>query len=279
MALPKAQNALDWLAQSWHILLGRRFDPDRDEWLLGPMGKPDETSNDFIQRFAHEQGCKVCRNTPGAGLHPEICDIGLSLSPEVEDFYLHTIDYTFETTSIWEPRFGIFGRLISRLFGSRVQQLNLPTVSDVTSNFSSEIIQVVDGDGNVMYTIWKRSIKETGEVVFYGVYMACKLPSGEDGVKSVFPLPQGNVTVVFGLRAGPKGELHLVAAPNEIRDTGFYVFVEDRRGSLWRRHIPSLRQQIIVHNSENGELAAEHSISMYKFKAYQMNYKIRRHGG
>ncbi len=279
MAFPKAQNPLDWLAQCWHICMGRQVDPERDDWLLGPIGRPDETSSDFIERFAAEKHLTICKNTPGAGLHADICELGLAVNPEVADFYLHTIDYTFEATSSWEPRFGIFGRLVSKLFGRRVQQLNLPTAGPhVTSNFSSEIIQLVDGEGSVVYTIWIRSIEETGEVVFYGVYLPCQLPSGVNGVKSVFPLPQGNVTVVFALRPGSAGELQLVAAADEVRDTGFYVFVEDRRGNLWKRSIPALRQQISVCGSGNAELAADHSITLYRFKAYQMHYQIRRNG-
>ena len=279
MALPKAQNPLDWLAQCWHICMGRRVDPQCDEWLLGPIGRPDEKSGEFIERFAAEKRLTVCRNAPGAGLHSGISDLGLSITSEVADFYLHTIDYTFEATSSWEAKFGILGRLVSRLFGMRVQQLNLPTAKPhMTSRFSSEIIQLVDDEGKVVYTIWIRSIEETGEVVFYGVYLPCRLPSGACGVKSVFPLPQGNVTVIFALRQGSLGELQLVAAANEVRDTGFYVFVEDRRGVLWKRYIPALRQQISVCGSGDSELAAEHSISMYRFKAYQMNYKIRKKG-
>lgn len=279
MALPKAQNTLDWLAQCWHICMGRRIDPERDAWLLGPIGRPDEKSREFIERFAAEKRLTICINAPGAGLHSSISDLGLSITPEVADFYLHTIDYTFEATSSWEARFGILGRLVSKLFGMRVQQLNLPTAtSRMTSRFSSEIIQLVDDEGNVVYTIWIRSIEGTGEVVFYGVYSPCRLPSGVCGVKSVFPLPQGNVTVIFALRQGSARELELIAAANEVHDTGFYVFVEDRRGVLWKRYIPSLRQQISICGSGDSELAAEHSISLYKFKAYQMNYKIRKKG-
>ncbi|MDQ2986361.1 MAG: hypothetical protein M3R13_06515 [Armatimonadota bacterium] len=277
MAFPKWQNPLDWLTQCCHIGLGRKVSPGMDEWLVGPVGLAGETASEFIERLAAEKRLTISRNAPGSGLLSQFENWGFPIDPNVADFYNHTIDYTFEVRSTWKPRFGVLGKLVSKLFSRRIQQFNLPNVGrDETASFKSDLIQLIDVGGKVVYTVWIRSMKETGDIVFYGIYSTCQLPSGGYGVKSVFPLPQGNATVIFAVREGPRGQLQLVSSGKEHCDTGFYFFVEDRRGILWKRYIPGFRQQISVYNCETSELGAEHSMAFWMFKAYHMNYRIRK---
>lgn len=273
MAFPKAQNPLDWLTQCWHICLGRKVNADTDDWLVGPVGAVGETAGEFVERLAADQHLTISRNTPGSGLLTRIDNMGLSIDPHVADFYHHTIDYTFEARFLWEPRFGILARIVSKLFSRRVKQFNLP---HMTASFKSEIIQLIDGDERVVYTVWIRSMRETGEVAFYGVYSTCQLPSGAHRVKAVFSLPQGDVTVIFALRLGSRGELQLVSSGKEESDTGCFVFVEDRRGGLWKRNLRGVRQQISVMSSGTSEVAADHSITFWVFKAYHVNYTIQK---
>jgi len=276
MALPKWQNPLDWLTQCWHILWGRRANADKDGWLIGPVGAVGETVNEFVERVAADKQLTIRKNAPGSGLLSGFANWGFSIDPNIAEFYNHTIEYTFEVTSHWEPRFGILGKTVSKLFSRRIQQFNLPTVgAHEKASFKSDLIQLIDGSGKVAYTVWIRSMTETGEIVFYGIYSTCKLPSGGYGVKSVFPLPQGSATMIFAIREGPLGQLQLVSSRKEHGDSGFYFFVEDRRGNLWKRSIPGFRQQISVHCGD-AELGAEHSMALWSFKAYHMNYKIRK---
>lgn len=280
MAFPKRQNTLDWLTQFWNICLGRKSDAVQDEWLVDPIGRPSESPEEFIKRLASENQLTVRRNTPDSGLLWRFKDWGVPVEPCVSEFYHRTIDYTFEASSYWEPFFGVFGLLVSNLFSRRVQQFNLPSLKPhETVDFDSEIIQLVDAREKVIYTVWLRSIKNTGEMVFYGIYSTCLLPSGAYGIKSVFPLPQGNATVVFEFGIDSNGRFELVSSGKKYGDPGFYFIVEDSRGVLWKHFLPSLRQKITVYSSENSELVAEHTMKMWKFKVYRMSYMIRKVNG
>lgn len=277
MAFPQWQNPIDWLTQCWHILLARKVDDVKDAWLVGPVGAAGESAGEFVERLAAEKELTVCRNAPGSGLLQEFSDWGFPVSPSVADFYNHTIDYAFEVTSKWEPRFGIVGKVVSKFFTQRIRQFELPNVgAGEQANFTSELIQLVDNVGKVVDTVWIRSMKETGEIVFYGLYSKCRLPCGEQGVKAVFPLPEGSATVIFAIREAPNGGLRLVSSRKEHGDTGFYFFIVDRRGVVWKRYIAGLRQHIDVYDCGECELGAVHSMALWTFKAYQMNYKIRR---
>jgi hypothetical protein len=271
MALPKAQNPLDWLTQCWHIILGQRAVAEKDGWLIGPVGRPGEGANDFIERLAGEEHLTVHRNVPGSGLLTSFDEWGDNIDPKVVDFYRHTCDYTFDTTSQWHPRFGALAKIVSNLFSRRVQQFNVP--HDAAA-FQSEIIRLTDGERKIVRTLWLRSIRDTGEVVSFGIYSKCVLPNGTQGVSAVFPLPQGNVTVIFAVQVDSKGGLRLVSSGKEERDTGFYVFVEDCRGNLWNHYLPSVRQQIYVYNTGNSKLMAKHTLDYGNIRAYEMTYSI-----
>lgn len=272
MTFPKKQNALDWTTQCWNIAFGERVDPPSDA-----IGRPGESAAEFIQRLADERGQTVRRDIRPAGLarHPETW--GADISPEVCRFYRQTSDYRFEVRSLWEGGFGFLGHLLSRLFSRRVQQLNLPVAknSDVI-RFRSELVQMVDEGGEATATIWLRSQDATGEMVFYGIYSECRLPSGRAGVKSVFPLPQGNATVIFGIDVGEDGSLHLVSVPETHEGTGFTFFVEDSKGGLWRHFLRKLKQILSVYDAGGGHLRATHTIWLGSLPVHRMEYAIRR---
>ena len=68
MALPAAQNPLDWTTQLWNIALGQRVNRKTDGWLLGPIGDIGGIADHYIERVATEQALTVRRNLPNSGL-------------------------------------------------------------------------------------------------------------------------------------------------------------------------------------------------------------------
>ena len=108
-----------------------------------------------------------------------------------------------------ESVFQIFGTLINKLFSHRINQLNIPTKNIPDSEtLKSEIVNLIDPiTKEIKYTFWFRSIESTGQVIYSGVYGISDLPSGKTCVKAVFPLPNGNATVLMNPSVGENGEL------------------------------------------------------------------------
>jgi len=174
MALPTWQNPLDWLTQCWNIALGKRARPVEDNWLIGPIGAVAEQAETFIDRLSSEKRLSIQRNEPGAGLIDSMAEWGIPLNSSVADFYTKTSDYDFEVSNSWKPVFGSLGYLVAKLFSRRIQQLNLPRAgAGEMIVLRSEIIKLLEADGRTACTIWHRSIRNTGEVVFYGIYTYC----------------------------------------------------------------------------------------------------------
>ncbi len=275
MAFPTRQDPRDWVTQYWHILLGKRVDAQADAWLVGPIGAIGEDASRFIERIAGERGLRIERNLPGSGLVESLDDWGIPVSPGIERFYRRTTDYRLSVRTLWKPLFGSLGYLVAKLFSRRIQQLNLPQDdSEGAVAFETEIIKLVDGNGRPEFTIWHRSLRETGEAVFFGIYTSCRIPSGEFGVKVIFPLPRGSATVIFRPQSDAQGNLLLVSSGKKDGDPGFYFLVEDRKGCLWKHYLSGVRETILISESEDGGLRAEHTLRLWSSKVFSMIYRI-----
>ena len=273
-AFPTRQDPRDWITQYWNILLGTKVEANRDAWLMGPIGAIEEDANQFIERIAEERGLRIESNLPGSGLVDRVDDWGIPVSPAIADFYNRTTNYRLSVRTSWAPLFGRFGYLVAQLFSRRIQQLNLPREDDKTVAFKTEITKLTDSDGSAKYTIWNRSLKETGEVVFFGIYTSCRIPSGEYCVKASFPLPRGCATVIFRPERDMEGNLLLVSSGKKCGDPGFYFLVEDGRGCLWKHYLPAVRESILISESADGSLKAEHTMKLWWLKVFSMIYRI-----
>ncbi len=275
MALPKLQNPLDWTTQLWNIALGKKIDTTADRWLLGPVGDIGGIADKFVYRIAEEENLTIKRNEPGSGLVEGFDGLTGLINPKIEAFYQRTIDFDLDAWTQWRPVFGSLGYIVYKLFSQRIQQLNLPQRSlDTAFGIRSEIISLVDDDGRVVYRVWFRRLKRTGEVVYSGIYTDCRLPNGEQCLKVIFPLPQGNATVVMRMSCDSEGNLDLESKGRRYGDPGFYFLVEDRKGVLWKHYLPSFHERIFVFEDDEGTLRADHSMSLWGCRAYDLHYKI-----
>lgn len=275
MAFPSRQNPFDWFTQYWNIVLGDKVNAAADAWLTGPIGEISETAEQFMERLAREQGLTIRRNQPDAGLIETFDPWEIQVNAGVSDFYRSTSNYGFDVRSAWKPVFGSLGWLVGRLFSRRIQQLNLPRAANrETIALQSDIIQLVNAEGRAVYTIWHRSVKKSREVVFYGIYTVCRIPSGELCVKAVFPLPKGSATVIFRVEADAGGNISLLSSGKSCGDPGFYFLVEDADGCLWKHYLPALRERISVSHTADGGLKAGHTMTLWSLKVYAMDYTI-----
>ena len=276
------QKIQDWSTQQWIIFRGRKIKKEDFPWLIGPFGLLDSIGKDFIIKFAKSENLIIDDSTSSKGLISSMNLLNLSedefskLSKKVISFYEKTSDYDLDFSVKWNSFFKVFGILIKKLFSIRINQLNIPTenIRDKES-LESEIITLIDPDSKeIKYTIWYRSIKSTGQVVYSGIYGVCTLPCGKTCVKAVFPLPNGNATVIMSPSVGKNGELILDSSGKKFGDAGFYFLLKDSKGEHWSQFIKSFRDRLII-GEGHSYISAEQTLTLWNKIVLRFNYKIQ----
>lgn len=275
------QKFQDWFTQQWVIVWGRKIEPKNVPWLIGPFGNLNGIGENFIHQLAEKENLVIVRDSPSSGLLSSINELNLSevelsaLSQKVIGFYERTANCNLNFSVKWNPIFKIFGVLVNKLFSNRINQLYLPTKSlKNAESLKSEIITLLDPQTNeVKYTIWFRTFKSTGQVVYSGVYSTCKLPSGKTCVKAVFPLPNGNATVIMTPSVQKNGALTLDSSGKKFGDAGFYFLLNDSKGNYWSQYIKSFRDKLTI-GHENEFLLAEQKLTLWHLPVLKLNYKI-----
>lgn len=273
------QKIQDWITQQWVILWGRKIIPEDYQWLMGPFGNLSSINEDFINQFAEKENLVI--DTKPKGLIFSINQLNISdnelprLSEKVIDFYENTADYDLSFSIQWNSFFKVFGILINKLFSHRINQLNIPTHNIQNPVFiNSEIITLRDPvTHETKYTFWLRSIKTNGQSLYSGAYGICTLPSGITCIKAVFPLPNGNATVIMVPKIGINGELILDSSGKNFGDAGFYFLLKDSKGAYWSQYIRSFRDQLII-SAENKQIIAIQTLTLWYQKVLKFNYKI-----
>lgn len=276
------QKFQDWLTQQWVIFRGRKIDPKDFEWLVGPFGNQENIGDGFINQFAERENLIIERGQKSQGLIPDIKTLNLSaeclsnLSGDVISFYEKTSDYDLNFTVSWNLVFKFFGVLLNQLFSNRINQLNIPTTNIASENLQSEIITLLDPETKqVKYTFWYRTIQSSGKVIYSGVYSTCRLASGKTCIKAVFPLPNGNATVIMLPHVEKNGHLILDSSGKRFGDAGFYFLLKDSKGKYWSQYIRSFRDRLII-GSSNNQISAEQTLTLWHQKVLRFNYNIKK---
>ena len=280
---PLKQNLQDWITQQWVILFGKKINAAENEWLLGPFGETTGIGVKFIQQLAKSENLLLDNVQVDKGLLQSISQLNLpaqelnKLSKDVIDFYENTSNYDFDLNVKWNPVFKMFGGLLKILFSNRIQQLNIPMGADKDSEvLQSEIIHLIDEKTKlVKRTIWLRTFKKSGQVVYSGVYEPCTLPNGTSCIKAIFPLPNGSATVILNPTVGTNGELILNSSGKKIGDSGFYFLLHDSKGNLWTKFIKSFRDKLVV-SSENEKITAIQTLTLWNLRVLQFTYNIKK---
>lgn len=277
------QKVQDWLSQQLTILLGRQFSPTKDDWLNAPFGKIGGIGEQFIEQLANEKDLIIERDKPNKGLLNSIDELNLDkkdylrLSKKVVDFYTNTSNYDLEFKAKWNLLMIPFGILVKLLFSNRINQLNIPTNNKNKGDLiKSEIIKLIDKKTQEpKYTIWFRTSQQTKKVIYSGVYGTCALPDNSTNVRAVFPLPQGNATVILKPSVGSNGELILNSAGKKYGDAGFYFALKDSKNQYWSQFIQSFQDKLTVFESQNG-LKAIQTLKLCGIKVLEFKYEIEK---
>ena len=279
----KKQSIQDWITQQWVIVFGKKIDKTNHKWLLGPFGGSNGIGQKFIKQLAEKEHLVIDNKKTDKGLIESIDQLNLSsneinaLSQDVIDFYENTSNYDLRLKAKWNPLFKGFGILVRIIFSKRIEQLNVPIQNlEDSSGLTSEIIQLLDSNTNkVKRTIWLRAFKSTGQVVYSGVYETCTIPSGRTCIKAIFPLPNGNATVILTPKIGEKGELILDSAGKKIGDSGFYFLLKDSKGQLWTKFIKSFKDKLVV-RSVNDRITATQTLTLWRLRVLKFEYEIKK---
>ena len=273
----------DWMTQVWVKFTGRQFNPKKNEWLVGPIGDTDIIKDKFIDTLAYKENLHIERNGNDTGLLTSFHDLELSneemklLHPKVVDFYERTSNYDFEIWSEWCGFFKPFGWLLSVIFSKRLQQLNLPLSSlQSAKGIDSNIIKLLDKENNKpKWTIWYRILKSTNNVIYSGVYTTCTVPNMPGRMlKVVFPLPNGNATVILRKEILPDGSLKLCSDGKRFGDNGFYFTLTNHKDKHWTRFIKSMHEWITVYVDKGNILRADHNLEFYGMPFLNLHYKM-----
>ncbi|MCG8734709.1 hypothetical protein [Tenacibaculum finnmarkense] len=280
---PLKQNFQDWITQQWVILFGKKIIRNKSKWLLGPFGKTNGIGLQFIEQLAENEQLTIDESKINKGILHSINQLNLQkkeldkLSKNVIDFYENTSNYDFDLNIKWNPFFKILGNLLNILFSSRIQQLNIPMDNSKESKaLESKIIHLTNKQHKkVERIIWLRTLKNSDQVVYSGVYETCTIPNGETCIKAIFPLPNGNATVILNPSVGKNGELILTSSGKKIGDSGFYFLLNDSEGNLWTKFIKSFKDQLIV-SSKNEKIKAKQTLTLWGLRVLTFEYKIKK---
>lgn len=274
---------IDWLTQAWVKITGQKIDPADADWLPGPYGDTRMIKDRFIKELAASEGLEISKNHPDYGLLSTVKSLGLSeqettkLNPRIIDFYEKTARYNFEVWSQWRWFFYPFGWLVNRLFSKRLQQLNLPlSPLDASLGIKSEILKLNNPrTAHTDYTIWYRTLKSSQDVIYAGIYTTCYLPKiDQQCLKVIFPLPNGNATVIMSINVLPDGSLDLRSDGNAFGEPGFYFLLTDGDGNYWSRYVKTFHENIHVYEDNEGVLRTDHNLCLWGMQFLKLHYRI-----
>lgn len=274
---------IEWFFKTWVRAFGKKVTGDHALWLDGPTGSVDRIGANFYQNLSQESGLSLRINEPNSGLMKDFQRLaGPSFDPQlidprVRDFYERTSNYRLDVWSHWSWLFRPLGWLLVSLVSRRIEQLNLPiSPLDTSRGMTSDVIQLLDKRSDeIVYTCWLRKVIATGDVVYAGFYSICQPPNYPGPcVKVVFPLPQGNTTVVLKAIAYPDGSLELSSSGWKFGDPGYYRVLEIDDDTRKIRLIRALKESIRVYVDEQGTLRTDHIFRFWSLEMLRLHYKI-----
>jgi hypothetical protein len=168
--------------------------------------------------------------------------------------------------------------LLVTTISRRVQQLDLPLDGlDTAGGITSEIILLRDASGAIRYTGWFRSRVTDGRVLYTGFYKTQRVPAGDlPCVKAVFPMPDGNATVILRPENDGTG-LRLTSVGAGFGDAGFYRLQRSGDGvRIWR--VAHLHDTMHLYVDQEGCVRCDHRIRFLGVAVMTLHYRMRAHG-
>ncbi len=269
-----------WFIHGLIWLFGRRVAPADVPWLVGPLGGARVGDRPYEETAALE-GLEVVRDAKEGGLVPSFDALASPtfdpsrVHPKIRDFYEQTTAYKLDTwaTTHFPARLALW--LLVTTISRRVEQLNFPLDGlDTAHGMSSEIILMRKPNGEHRYTGWFRKLARGGHVIYTGFYMTEAPPLGDGRyVKVVFPMPEGNATVILKPSNDGDAGFRLESIGRAFGDAGFYRV--QRAGDalrVWR--IASLHETFRLYVDDDGRARCEHEVRFMGFRVLTLHYRM-----
>jgi hypothetical protein len=271
--------------RQWVRLTGKRVAKQDARWLDCPMGPPGRIGAEFYTYLAEREELTI-QPTPEAGLLP--CFDALrgpdfdpgQVRPEVRDFYEHTASYRLEAWSEAAVSTRLFLWGLTTFVSRRMDQLNFPVSSlELAGGMTSDILPMVRGGGQRVYTGWLRRLTASDRVIYTGLYSVQKPPGHPNPcVKVSFPLPFGSSTVFLRPEGQPDGSFKLISSGTQFGEPGFYRMVETDAGHWRVRYLRTLREFFHVYVDRQGTLRTDHTVRFLGLTPLRLHYKLERIG-
>ncbi len=261
------------------FLFGRRMDRGSVPWLDGPTGPP-RIGTEFHRAVAADAGLTL-RTGQDLGLLPDCAALDCAgfdsrrLHPAVRDFYEHTARYHLDVWSEWSPLFWPFGWALIHFVSRRMEQLNFPMYPlETARGMTSDVEQLVEPSGHVVFTSWLRRNLASGLVIYSGFYSTASPPGHGPCVKTVFPVVRGNATVLLRPEAQPDGSLKLISSGRRFGDPGFYRITEAGRGRLRIWYVRGFHEIFHVYPDSDGSVRTDHFVRWWRLSVLRLHYHI-----
>jgi hypothetical protein len=280
------RNSIGWIGEQFIYLLikifGKRVDLENENWLKGPLGS-DYIGDKPYDEVAQKEGLTVKRDSETGGLIPNFnalngpdFDVN-KVHPAIRIFYENTAQHRMD---VWPKTYfptNIALWLLVTTISRKVDQLNFPTNAfDLALGMSSEIILLNQKNGETKYTGWFRKLQGTNRVLYNGFYMLDRVPlTSGPCVKVVFPMPDGNATVILRPENGKNGAFILNSSGKGFGDAGFYR-VQKQRSRLKVWLITTLKERFNVYVDEENVLRCNHHIRFLGLPVLKLHYRIQR---
>lgn len=266
---------LSALINRWLRVTGKKINLSEHPWLDGPMGG-DYIGDEFYKEYAAENN--LTASVPlESGLMKDFTVLGSDAHPgfqqRVKHFYEKTVMYKM---NVWSQAFypvKPFAKILIKTISHEINQLNIPLDPMETSKgMSSEVIQLSDKNGEQKMACWLRKNSATNKVVYSGFYSAIKIDN-EPFVRVVFPLPNGNVTVILEPEFRKDGSFRLISTKRKFGKAGYYRVKEISPGVVKVRLIP-LKETIHVYEDAQGVLRTDHEFRFWGMKFLKLHYQL-----
>jgi hypothetical protein len=269
-----------WFIYGLIRVFGRRHARADVPWLVGPIGGATIGDRPY-EETATAEGLSLERDARSGGLIPRFDALAggafdpARVHPKIRDFYENTHAYRLDTwaTTYFPARLALW--VLVSTISRRVDQLNFPLDGlETARGMTSEIVLLREAAGRIRYTGWFRKLQGSGRVIYTGFYMTEKPPLQEGPcVKVVFPMPDGNATVILQPANDDGSGFRLASVGRAFGDAGFYRVHRAGDGlRVWR--IASLHETFRLYVDEEEVVRCEHDVRFLGMRVLTLHYRI-----
>lgn len=267
----------------WITLTGKTVTFESDHWLESPMGDKTYIGSEFYDDLAQKRDLKIEKSSD-AGLLQDFRALdsdsfdSSTINPSITHFYEHTSEYDLEAWSHSAFPSRVFLWILTTFVSRRMNQLNFPvTAMELAGGMESEVLPMIDNQGNRKYTGWLRKLSNPEKVIYTGLYSSVKPPKCvQTCVKVSFPLPLGSSTVFLKPQAEADGSFKLISSGKGFGDSGYYRMVINSNNRIKVRYLRTLKENFHVYEDDNGILRTDHFVKFLWLPVITLHYKIRK---